>query len=75
MPRIKKKGPTRRLNLEMDARVRERLESLCVETGADSLTEVIRRSLAVYDYLWAEKSNGAKLIVKSDNDEKEVVLL
>jgi len=49
-------------------------------TEADSLTEVIRRSLAVYDYLWGERSKGGKILVRTVNEdggveERELVLL
>ncbi|MBU0718263.1 MAG: ribbon-helix-helix protein, CopG family [Planctomycetes bacterium] len=75
MPRIAKNVPTRRLNLEMSEAVREALENLRDTTDADSLTEVIRRSLAVYDFLWAEKKQGGKITVKGPAGEKEIVLL
>lgn len=52
-----------RLNLEMSQSVRRRLESLRVRTEADSLAEVVRRALAVYDevygkLLWVEDIGG-----------------
>jgi hypothetical protein len=80
MPRTAKTTPTRRLSLEMTEPVRERLENLRDQTEADSLTEVIRRSLAVYDYLWGEKSKGGKILIRTaDKDgkpeERELVLL
>lgn len=51
------------------------MEALCEETTADSITELIRRSLAVYDYLWNQRKSGAKLIVRDKNGEREIVLL
>jgi hypothetical protein len=39
------------------------------------LAEVIRRAVAVYEFLWREKDSGAKLIVKGPDGEKELVLL
>ena len=43
--------------------------------GADSLSEVIRRSLAVYDLLYAESAKGGKPFVHyPDGDEKELLL-
>jgi len=56
--------------------VRKRLEALRGRTEADSLAEVIRRALAVYDFLWTERENGAELLVRDpDRTESKVVLL
>lgn len=55
--------------------VREKLENLRTQTQADSLTEVIRRALAIYDYLQAEKVKGNQIVVRSPQGEKEVVIL
>jgi len=59
----------------MAASTRERLESLRLQTHADSLTEVVRRALSLYDFVWAQKEKGGKLIVKDRNGEREVVVL
>ena len=75
MPRPARSEPTRRLNLEMTESVRTRLEALRHQTEADSLAEVIRRSLAVYDFLLSEKEKGGKLVIKTSNGDKEVILL
>jgi hypothetical protein len=75
MPRIAKGVATRRLNLEMTENVRQKLEDLRGLTEADSLAEVVRRALLVYEYLWDEKRTGGTLIIKKDDKEKELVLL
>jgi hypothetical protein len=76
MPRIAKTTKSRRLNLETSEPVRERLEHLRERTDADSLAEVIRRALAVYDFLWSEREKGGRIVVKDDQGgEREVVLL
>ena len=75
MPRSPRNVETERLNLVVSTMVRERLENLRDETEAESMTQVIRKALAVYDFLWQEKSRGAKLIVKSEEGERELVLL
>ena len=62
-----------RLNLEVAASVRERLESLRRSTEAESLTEVIRRALAVYEFLVKHKKNGARLIVEQRNGTRTEV--
>lgn len=54
----------------------QKLEALRDLTQANSLTEVVQRALAVYDFLHAEKAKGNALVVKdADGGEKEVVLL
>ncbi len=75
MARIAKNIPTSRLTLEMPTTVRKQLEALRDRTQADSLAEVIRRALAVYDFLHAEKDKGGRLIVKDDAGQRELVLL
>lgn len=77
MPRPKKPNGTTRLNLEMTEPVREALESLQKETDADSLAQVLRRSLAVYQYLWLEKQKGAELYIRGPGKKppRELVLL
>ena len=55
---------------------RQKLETLRDQTQANSLTEVVQRALAVYDFLHAEKAKGNTFVVKDpDGGEKEVVLL
>ena len=51
------------------------MELLRDQTGAHSLTEVISRSLAVYDFLWAQKKAGAKLVIQDSEGVRELVLL
>ena len=75
MPRIPKKTKVIRLNLELAAKVRTRMEQLRDETGAHSLTEVVCKSLAVYDYIWGEKKNGAKVIIQDSQGTRELVIL
>jgi hypothetical protein len=75
MARIPRAVPTSRLNLEMTEDSRKKLEDLRTLTNADSLSEVIRRALAVYDFIWQEKASGRKLLVKDSEGERELVLL
>ena len=75
MPRPKKSGPTTRLNLEMNVAVRERMERLRDVTDAESLTEVIRRSLAIYEVLWDAKHDGGRVMIRSNDGEREVIIL
>lgn len=74
MPRTSR-GPKARLNLEMSEEVRARLEGLRQRTDADSLAEVVRRALAVYDLLWSEREGDGRFFIKCpDGQLKEVML-
>ncbi len=54
-----------------------RLREMQRETESDSITEVIRRAIAVYDYALDTHRTGGRLAVLNDNDEivTEVALL
>lgn len=54
--------------------VRQRLESLVERTDAESLAEVIRRALAVYDLLHGEIERGGKVFVRHADGTEESVL-
>jgi hypothetical protein len=59
--------------LELPPRARAKLENLSAETD-QSLSEVIRRALAVYDLLWSETQKGGALIIRNPEGEREVIL-
>ena len=59
----------------MSDNVRKRLEKLRDEIEADSLAEVIRKSLATYEFLHMQTKRGGKVVIKSSGGEKELVLL
>ena len=67
----------KRLHLEVPAAVRDRVERLCASTGADGITDVIRRALAVYDaVVTAQNTNGCKIIVReADGTERELLIV
>ena len=75
MPRPKQEQEKRKLTLELSLPVHERLRSLQQRSEADSLTEVIRRSLAVYDLLLAARENGEEIILRSSGGEKTLALV
>jgi hypothetical protein len=62
-----------RLNLEVAPQVRRRLESLKERKGAESLTEIIRTALQIYEELEDCKDRGAKLIIR-EPDGQEMLL-
>ena len=64
------------MHLDLTEDVRSRLASLRDDTSADSLSEVIRRSIALYDFVISEKKNGATVIIKTaDGEQKQLEFL
>jgi hypothetical protein len=66
-----------RFNLELTKGAKDQLEDLQKRTEAASLTEVIRKALAVYDALQAHATDDWELVLrhKSKNIEKPVLIL
>lgn len=62
-----------RLNLDLAPEVRVRLEELQMKTSADSLSEVVRRALAVYDVLVTYGGHAPKLMLEDGTVEKLVL--
>ncbi|MDC3955182.1 hypothetical protein [Polyangium jinanense] len=77
MARMASKDEKVRLNLEVPKRVRERLERVQEMSEADSLTEVIRRALTLYDALLttAREDKGKLLVRYEDGSERELMLV
>ncbi len=64
------------LNLYMNETTRSRLEKLREETNADSLSDVVRRALAMYACLLRETEDGSIVIIRHGDDrEKELIFL
>lgn len=76
MGRIKLRGEAKtRLNLELTAVARERLERLVDLSDADTMTEVVRRALAVYEVvLDNQKAEGETLLRFKDGTEQRLVV-
>lgn len=65
-----------RLHLEVPAAVRARVERLRDATGADGITDVIRRALAVYDAVVTAQAAGAKVLLReADGSEREMMIV
>ena len=65
-----------RLNLDLDPKVKAQLEALRIRSGASSISEVIRRSIALYDLVIQHQSEGGTLVFKhSDETEESLRLL
>ena len=77
MPRRKNSHESVRLTLSVSVQVRNRLESLVEATDAESMTEVIRRSLAVYEGLIKLRDDeGMEFIGRThDGEEFPFILL
>ena len=55
-----------------DDRTKARLQLIMKRTGASSMTEVIRNSVAILDR--ASKGGNASIIIKNDNETVEVMV-
>ena len=65
-----------RLNLKLNPAVRERLEALQTKTEADSMVDVIRTALMVYDRLVnLEQKEQAKTMIRWPNGEEALLIL
>ena len=59
-----KKLPKVRLNLDMSAETKERIEALRDANGIESLSEVVRRALAVYELVMSKQAEGIAIVFK-----------
>lgn len=69
------KGERVRLNLAVTPQVKKRLEDLRSLSESETVTEVIRRALAVYEELILVKHEGGRVIIRSKDGEDEVLKL
>jgi hypothetical protein len=67
--RSKSESDTVRLNFLVRPEVKDRLLDLREQTGADTLTEVVRRALATYDFLLCSCREGATIYLKEADGE------
>jgi len=77
MPRLASKEPKVRLSLELPERLRTRLEQLRGIAEADTITEVVRRALVLYDALLSAKNERSERIILrgADGAERELLIL
>ena len=75
MSRPARTEPKVRLNLEISQAVRERLERLRERTGAETITEVIRRALALHELLLDQTDQGGEILARKDGHERLFVLV
>ncbi len=72
---VGQKDEKSRLNLSLASKVRERMELLRDETGAQTITEVVSRALALYDFLITQKKAGARVLIEDEKGMREVIIL
>ena len=76
MPRPIRQQTKIRLNLEIPERSKKQLDVLVERTDANSMSEVFRRAIALYDLLTMEKELGSTTVIRSqDGSEKFVEFL
>lgn len=76
MARPARSSPKVRLNVEISEEMRKLLSDLQLRVQADSLSEVIRRSLKVYDFYTKEQEQGTKFYLKKQGeDPRELTIL
>lgn len=75
MPRPKINDDSVRLNLRISKEVRDQLESVRVRSNSDSMTEVVRHALTLYDALLAEQEEGAQVVLRWPNEKEQLVKL
>lgn len=75
MPRRKTKTNPHRINLELSQPVLERLLTLVEKMQAESMAEVIRRSITLCACIQEELARGNKLIVRKGDRERELVII
>lgn len=75
MPRRKPVEQKSRLNLDLPQKTRERLEQLRVETHADSMTEVVRRALEVYETILKASKTNSLLLRSQDGTERQIFIV
>jgi hypothetical protein len=62
-----------RLTIEVPAKTRDQLTDIVQRSGASSLTEVIRRALALYDLILEHNSDDGKLVLRHKDGREEVL--
>lgn len=64
-------GGRARLSLDLDAQTKANFESLRKRTGTASLTDLIRKSVALYDLVTEHAAEGGKVVFRHKSGEEE----
>jgi hypothetical protein len=62
-----RKQPKIRLNLDMTVEVKEQIEALRDRMHADSMSEVVRRALAICDFVLTQQEHGAIVVLRTSD--------
>lgn len=68
-------GATERLTLSCTKEAKETLERLRIATDSSSLTEVFRKSLALFDLVQSHTSEGNAVVLRYKDGHEEVLRL
>lgn len=66
-------GERVRLNIAIPPFVKDQLDSIVDRSGASSVTEVIRRSVALYDLVLEHISEDGTLVFRNSDGTEEVL--
>jgi hypothetical protein len=75
MPRPASTSPKTRFNLDLHPDHKEKLKELQHRLRADSMSEVIRRMIPLYESLLDNRDGGGVLIVRSEDGTETQLLL
>lgn len=72
----KPKNPAKktRFNLVLSESTKESLERILVEINADSYSEVIRRSVVMFDCIIRIAKKTGKIYLKTESGERELII-
>lgn len=71
---MKSTNPRARLSLDISQQFRDKLEKLQANTDCASITEVIRRAVAVYEGVMEYHAIGGKIILRAPNGVESALL-
>ncbi len=76
MSRHASEEPKVRLNLELPERLRGRLDQLRATSEAGTITEVVKKAVALYDVLLSANRNGRERVIlrSADGTERELLI-
>ncbi len=75
MARLKSRIKKVRLVLEISPKIREKLDLIISRIEANSMSDVFRRALAIYEVIIEHHLSGGKIILKTkEGSEKELII-
>jgi hypothetical protein len=64
-----------RLTLDLDANSRKIVDEIIERSGSLTITELIRRALALYSIIVEHRRNGGKVVFKHPDGREETLLI